>query len=86
MFEKGVLDTPRNFNGASRNVSTPAHVRLAEKINVDGMVMLKNKGEALPLKNKKQHILVVGEQAVNPFTHTTWWSGNVDTNYIFTPI
>lgn len=81
-----MLDRPRNFTDAARNVSSPEHIALADEIVVNGMVMLKNQGNFLPLKNSSQNILVVGEQSILPFTHTTWWSGNVDTNFIFSPI
>jgi beta-glucosidase len=58
MFDSGVFDDP--VTGPPQDVvSTPAHRDLATRISESGMVLLKNRGNALPLSTRKLSSLAV---------------------------
>ncbi|MEE4194355.1 MAG: glycoside hydrolase family 3 C-terminal domain-containing protein [Anaerolineae bacterium] len=63
-FKAGFYDTPHIDPTAE--IHTPEHVALAEKAAVDGMVLLKNKGNILPLNPKEnKHVVVMGRTALD---------------------
>ena len=63
-FKAGLYDEPQIDPDAE--IHTPEHVALAEKTAVDSMVLLKNKGNILPLKaEENKHIVVMGRTALD---------------------
>ncbi len=62
MFFTGIFDDPATLPGGSRN--TPEHWAVARKIAEEGIVLLKNEGNLLPLDiNKVKSIAVLGPNA-----------------------
>jgi beta-glucosidase len=60
MFDSGAFDDP--LGPAAANVSTPEHKALATRVSTDGMVLLKNDRDALPLDDRHglRSIAVIG--------------------------
>jgi beta-glucosidase len=59
MFDSGVFDNP--LGPAADDVSTPAHRALATRVSTNGMVLLKNDHDALPLSaGRVRSIAVIG--------------------------
>lgn len=66
-FEAGFYDTPQIDTEAE--IHTPEHIALAEKAAIDGMVLLKNQGDLLPLDPKEyKHVVVMGRTAQDTTT------------------
>jgi beta-glucosidase len=59
MFAKGVMD----WSGAPRTPQTPAHLAIAQREAEEGVVLLKNGGNLLPLTPKLESIAVIGGRA-----------------------
>jgi beta-glucosidase len=71
MFKVGLFDhqTPDPASVKDKNVSTPAHQALSERIAEQGSVLLKNAKGALPLRGGTVNsIAVIGDAAKNPLT------------------
>jgi len=71
MFRVGLFDhpTPDPVSVKDKNVSTPAHQALSERIAEQGAVLLKNAKGALPLRTGTvKSIAVIGDAAKNPLT------------------
>ena len=65
------------------NVSTPVHKALAREIAAKSTVLLKNKGDLLPLQ-KGLKIALIGPDAMTPYT-AGQGSGGVTTNAVISP-
>lgn len=64
LFNAGLYDTPQIDPTAE--IHTPEHVALAEKAAVEGMVLLKNQGNMLPINTaENKHIVVMGRTALD---------------------
>jgi beta-glucosidase len=61
-FRVGIYDHPAS-GSPNANVSTPAHVQLAQEIAADGAVLLKNSAHVLPLTGNVKSIAVIGDDA-----------------------
>jgi beta-glucosidase-like glycosyl hydrolase len=64
MFRLGLFDAPKGT--AEADVSTPEHQNMGLSIAEEGAVLLKNKGNLLPLTNVKS-IAVIGDGAGHEF-------------------
>ncbi len=62
MFRVGLFDHPTTGAPTSR-VSTPAHLALATRVAEQATVLLRNRGEVLPLSPTVGSIAVIGEDA-----------------------
>lgn len=62
MFAVGLFDHPLT-GGAGRNVSTPAHLRLATRVAEQATVLLRNRNRVLPLSPRGGSIAVIGDDA-----------------------
>lgn len=60
MFASGVIDDPPRPGGA---VDTLAHAAAAQAVAEDGIVLLRNRGGALPLRRDLGRIVVIGSHA-----------------------
>ncbi|KAH7308010.1 glycoside hydrolase family 3 domain-containing protein [Stachybotrys elegans] len=70
MFEVGAVDYPPEGN-ATAMARTQEHLDFAQELAEDGMVLLKNEGQLLPLsKHKYKRIAMFGRGATNQ-THVT---------------
>jgi beta-glucosidase len=69
----GLLDEPyvRDVAAADRIVRAPAHVAAAERAAHESIVLLKNDGQALPLRHDLKRVLVTGPLADDAHG---WWS------------
>lgn len=72
MFDKGIVDNPPpgSFENPQPNIALPqnmlaAHDAIAEEVAEDGIVLLKNSGETLPLVNNSgtSSVAVIGSDA-----------------------
>jgi len=73
MIRLNILDDV-NTNVMDNIVTTPENIKIAQKLNEQGVVLLKNDDNTLPLdQNKRQKLLILGEgeQAYYPTTHGT---------------
>lgn len=72
-FLLGLFDRPYVADpaAAERSVRTPAHLATAARAARESIVLLKNDGEALPLRKDLKKILVTGPLADSP---RAWWS------------
>jgi beta-glucosidase len=87
MMTVGIYDD-KNTNMIDSVVTSPEHKAIARQINEEGIVLLKNENNALPLKmSKKQNILILGEDdlAYNARSHGTG-SGAVHSTFVQPPI
>lgn len=76
---KYLPNLPLGKNG-ERVTASLEHIELSRKVAADGMVLLKNNGNALPLK-RGEHIALFGKSAVDYFKGGGG-SGDVYTRYI----
>ncbi len=60
--------TTMNKNRAIGFMGSEAHYAVAKKIGEEGIVLLQNKRNLLPLNTQAKRILVVGENAIKPMT------------------
>lgn len=60
--------TTMNRNRALGSMCSEAHYCVARKIAEEGIVLLQNKRQLLPLSSTAKRILVVGENAIKPMT------------------
>ncbi|MBS0664387.1 MAG: glycoside hydrolase family 3 C-terminal domain-containing protein [Verrucomicrobia bacterium] len=67
LFDRPYVD-PAN---AAQVVRSPAHLALAARASREAIVLLKNDGDALPLRRSLKRILVTGPLADDPHA---WWS------------
>jgi beta-glucosidase len=84
-FKKGLFKNPyTDPNRIKTDILTPENRKMSRKIARESMVLLKNDGNILPLKNKKQHIAIVG-----PFAKETnlmgWWRSLGKNKELVTP-
>jgi len=73
MIRIGIIDD-KNDNSIENIVTTKEHLKIAQEINEEGIILLKNDNKALPLDgSKKQDLLILGEDdlAFNPQYHGT---------------
>ena len=63
LFEKPYVDPKK----ASAQVRTTEHKEIARQIARESVVLLKNEGNILPLKNNMKHIAVIGPNADNMY-------------------
>ena len=84
MVRTGNLDGPRAAN--PKLINTPAHQVLARKVAQQGIVLLKNAGNILPLdRHKIKSIAIVGPNA-NPNSLGGRWSADVAPFYSVSPL
>lgn len=62
MFEFGIFDRPLPVDDGSR-IDAPAHAEVAADLGADGMVLLKNAGDLLPLPASTGTVAVIGPEA-----------------------
>ncbi|WP_175454763.1 glycoside hydrolase family 3 N-terminal domain-containing protein [Lutibacter oricola] len=84
-LKKGLFKTPYvNENRSKKDVLTKEHKLFARKLASETMVLLENKNNILPIKNKPLTISVVGlfskEQNLNG-----WWKSNSSPNDVINP-
>ncbi|MGA9883292.1 MAG: glycoside hydrolase family 3 C-terminal domain-containing protein [Candidatus Acidiferrales bacterium] len=84
-FRLGIYD--RRINGnQDDNVSTPAHIKLAQEIAADGAVLLKNSRNVLPLTTKITSIAVIGDDAGPDATVMETGSAEVHVAHLSIPL
>ena len=85
MFKRGIFD--RAYSGSKdANVQTAAHTQLAQDVAAQGMVLLKNTNNVLPLTSTVKSIAVIGSVgSVNPVV-AGGGSGHVNNSYVVTAL
>ncbi len=63
-----IMRTEMNRNRPYGSLNSPAHYEAARRIAGEGIVLLKNDGDLLPVKPDVKKILVVGENAIKMMT------------------
>ena len=63
-----IMRTEMDRNRPFGSLNSDAHYAAARKIGGEGVVLLKNEGNILPLSDKSKNILVVGENAIKMMT------------------
>jgi beta-glucosidase len=86
MIAVGLLNHPRSGD-QSRVVTTAAHQRLARRLSEQGTVLLKNRGQVLPLRRRKvSSVAVIGATAQNAPIYTGGGSAGVIPSVTTTPL
>lgn len=86
-FKLGLFERP--FVDSSQIIQTPPqqHLLLAQKAAEQSMVLLKNKGQLLPLDSTtKRQIAVIGPMANDRYEQLGTWIFDGDTNLSITPL
>lgn len=61
LFDNGVIDNPVSSN--PKSIDFKAHARVTQKDSQEGMVLLKNEGQVLPLNKSLKKIAIIGGHA-----------------------
>ncbi|MBN1411109.1 MAG: glycoside hydrolase family 3 C-terminal domain-containing protein [Spirochaetales bacterium] len=81
MFEAGLFDR-KPEGSTSANVTSPSHTQTAQDMAAQGLVLLKNTGNFLPLGGSIKKIALIGEAADSRPIVTGGGSGNVPYTYM----
>ena len=68
------------------NATTPAHAAFADRAAEASMVLLKNRGQVLPLSRHARSVAVIGADAASQADTAGWGSSHVIAPFLITPL
>ena len=86
-FKMGLFENPYvDLNKPKKVVRNAAHITLARQMALEGVTLLKNEGNLLPLSKKLKKIAVIGPNADAMYNQLGDYTAPQDPQYIITPL
>lgn len=86
-FEMGLFEKPYvDLKKPKEVVRNVAHIAIAKQMALEGVTLLKNEGDILPLSKNLKNIAVIGPNADAMYNQLGDYTAPQDTEYIITPL